>query len=149
MGTITVLTVLILALAPLIGFMIGRFTKEEFALGKRYFIIAQRCLFTLVIATFLFAFKWQIWYVVIGLTVLFAYLAFAAFRNLWFVQFLLALAFVLSSTTPLAFLCNTLMFLHGLPTGSLLTGKKQGIRDAFAAGALFFLAGLAFSYVLQ
>ena len=148
MGTVSVWMTLVLALAPLAGYLLGKFTKEELAPGKKYFIAAKHVLFTLSIIVFLFAFKWQLWYVVIGLTVLFAYIAFAVFRNLLFAQLVLALAFALTADTPLEFLCAALVFLHGLPAGTLLTSQKKGLHDAIMAGALFLVIATGLQYFL-
>lgn len=150
-GTVELWIAFVLAIAPLIGYVLGRFAKEELAPGKKWFTLAKRVLFVAVIAVFLFAHKWQLWHVVIGLTFLFAYLAYKPFRAWWLVQAVLALAFVLTSThafqTMLAFLSASLIFLYGLPIGAILARKKN-IAAPLLAGAVFFGVAAAVGHFL-
>lgn len=146
-ASVNLLAALIAALGPLAGLILGKFTKEELAPGKKYFIAAKHVLFAAVIAAFLFAFKSSLWHDVVGFTALFAYLAYAPFKNQWLVGAILALAFVFTQSTPLAFLTAALIFLHGLPTGSLLTQKKDGVRSAALLG-IVFLAIVTAAYFL-
>ncbi len=144
MGTVETF---VLALSPLIGYFLGRFTKEELAAGKKWFLLAKRVLFIAIIAAFLFAHKWQLGHVVIGLTLLFAYLAFTQFRTWWFVQAVIAIAYAFTVLTDLAFVSTALIFLYGLPTGSVLAQKKN-IKGALLAGAVFFGVAAIVQYFL-
>jgi hypothetical protein len=147
MGTVDLLTALVLALSPLAGYVLGRFVKEELAPGRKWFLLAKRVLFVAIAAVFLYAHKWQLWPMVIGLTVVFAYLAFKPFRMWWYVQALLAIAFVMVAATPFSFLITALIFLYGLPTGSVLAQKKA-LKESLFAGAVFFAAVLVAQYLL-
>lgn len=143
MGTIII--ALILALAPCIGYLVGMLAKEEIAQGKKYFAITQCILFISIMSVFLFVHKWELWFVVIGLTVLFGYLLFKPFRNIFFVQLILGIIFSSSAT---AFLISSLIFLHGLPTGSLEVQHKKGLRNVIIAGILFFATTNAAQYII-
>lgn len=148
MGTITgTLVALVLSFAPLIGYILGRSAKEEITPGMKWFLLSKRVLFTAAIAVFLYAHKWQLWPMVIGLTLLFAYLAFKPFRIWWLVQAELAVAFALTAKTPLAFLAMALIFLYGLPTGAVLAQKQDGLSKTLLAGAVFFAIALLTQYV--
>ncbi len=147
MGTLDSLIPLLLALAPVIGYMLGRCTKEELAPGMPWFIATKRVLFTAVIAVFLYAHKWSLWPMVIGITALFAYFAFKPFRIWWLVQTELALAFVLSTSTPQSFLATALIFLYSLPTGSILARKKK-LKGTLLSGAVFLIVVVIAQYFL-
>lgn len=147
MGTLTMLTILLLSLSPVIGYLLGRFTKEELAAGKKWFTLAKRVLFIAIITVSLYVHKWQLWHMVIGLTVLFAYLAFKQFRTWWFVHVVIAVAYALTVQTPLDFVMMALIFLHGLPAGSVLAQKKN-FRGALLAGAVFFAVAAVLQYFL-
>ncbi len=148
MGSMSLLAAAIAALGTLTGFILGRFTKEELAPGKKYFVFVQHALFVAAFAVFLFAFKQSLWHVVVGLTVIFAYLVYTPFRNAWLAQGLLALTFAFAQTTQLAFLSAVACFLHGLPQGSRLTQRKNGMRDSVILGVLFFAIAAVAQYVL-
>lgn len=147
MGTVNLLEILVLALSPVIGYVLGRFVKEELAAGKKWFTLAKRTLFIAIIAVFLYTHKWMLWHVVIGLTVLFAYLAFKQFRTWWFVQAIIAAAYAFTSLPSFAFVSAALIFLYELPTGSILAQKKK-IKGAFLAGAVFFVVAAGVQYFL-
>lgn len=147
MGAVNLGTALLVALAPLAGFIIGRMAKEELKPGQKWFLLAKRALFVTVIAVFLYAHKWMLWHVVIGLTALFAYLVLKPFRIWWLVQAVLGLAFALNARTSLHFLTSALIFLYGLPTGAVLA-RKKAVWKPIAAGGVFFLVAVAASTFL-
>ena len=139
----------LLSLSPFIGYVLGRSAQEELKPGMKWFLLSKRVLFTAAIAVFLYAHKWMLWPMVIGLTALFAYLAFKPFRIWWLVQAELAIAFALTARTPLAFLATAAVFLYGLPTGTALAQKnKTGLLKALLAGAVFFVVALSAVYLL-
>ncbi len=148
MGIInTPLLAIILALSPIVGYFLGRSVKEELAVGKKWFILAQHCLFIAIIATFLYAYKWQLWQVVIGLTTLFAYFLLKFFRKWWLVQAMVAIAFVLTARTSFVFLSTSLVFLYGLPTGTIFAKEKK-FWISVLAGVVFFVIAVSISFLL-
>jgi len=137
MGTMSdVLVALVLSLAPLTGYVLGRFAKEELAPGRRWFTLAQHVLFVATMFVFAYAHKLQFVHAGVGLALIFAYLAFKQFRIWWLVQTVFGAAFSLTSQQ---FFLGSLIFLHGLPTGSL--AKKP--KDALLAGAIFLVVSVA------
>jgi len=148
MGTVnSLLVTLVISVAPLLGYLVSRFAKEELAPGKKWFMRAKRILFVIIAGIFLFAHKWQIWHMTLGLLVLFAYLAFASHREWWVVWGLLGVAYALTAQAPLAFLLGTGIFLYGLLAGAVLAGVKK-IQGAIAAGAVFLGAAGILLYFL-
>jgi hypothetical protein len=142
MGTMTI--AFVLALAPLAGYLLGRFAKEELAPGRKWFALLQDALFVAVIFVFAYAHKLLFVHAGIGLAVIFAYLAFKQYRIWWVIQALLGITYALTANTPQAFLLSSLVFLRGLPTGSL--AKKP--KDALLAGAVFFVIAAGLSLFL-
>jgi hypothetical protein len=138
MGTINIWTMFVLALAPLLGYILGRFAKEELALGKKWLTLAKRLLFIIAGAVYLYAYRYELWHVVLGLVVLFAYLALPQYRAWWWTQAALAVSYAYSMRTPLSFVSASAIFLYGLPTGAILAQKKQW-KAALVAGTLFLI----------
>ncbi len=138
MGILSILLALLVpALAPLAGYFLGKATKEELKAGKKYFTAMQHVLFVAIAAVFLYAGKWGIYVVVAGLAVTFAYLAFRQARNLFFSEALFGIAFSFAVNAEIIFLLSALVFLYGLPTGSLFAGQKKGLWKSIGAGLLF------------
>lgn len=140
-------TLVLLSISPILGYVLGRIAKEELAPGKKWFLLAKRTFFIAVAAVFLYAHKWKPWPTVIGLTIVFAYLAFKQSRTWWWVQSLLGISYGFLSTTQHAFLASALIFLYGLPTGAVLA-RKKALKESLIAGAVFLAAALAAQYFL-
>jgi hypothetical protein len=126
----------VLALAPLLGYILGRFAKEELAPGKKWLVLAKRALFVIAGAIYLYAYRYELWHVVIGLGVLFAYLALPQYRAWWWTQGALAVSYAYAMRTPLSFASAAAIFLYFLPTGAMLAQKKK-LKSAIYAGILF------------
>src|SRR5574341_1741369 len=111
MGTMSaLLSALIVALAPIVGLILARFTKEELAPGKKYFVFAQHTLFIAAAFVSVLAHKLLIPYVIAGLVILFAYLLVKQLRTPWIAAAFLGIAFALTAEQPLFFLFSTLAF---------------------------------------
>ena len=134
----------VLALGPVIGYLLGRAVKEELKPGKKWFFAAKQVLFVAVAAAFLYPYRMELGYVVIGLAVLFAYFAFKQFRTWWYVQGMLAIAY---SLMPEKFLIASLIFIYGLPTGTILARKKN-LNGALLAGVVFLAVATILWYFL-
>ncbi|MEM2916343.1 MAG: hypothetical protein QXT19_03250, partial [Candidatus Woesearchaeota archaeon] len=97
MGILTIiLALLIPAISPIAGYLLGMNTKEELKAGKRYFTAMQHVLFIAIAAVFLYAGKWNLYVVVAGLAVAFAYLVFRQARHPFVSEALFGIAFSLS-----------------------------------------------------
>lgn len=149
MGTISaLLSAAVVALAPVIGFILARFTKEELAPGKKYFVFAQHAFFILAAFVSVLAHKWTIAYVIAGLVAIFAYLIVKQLRTPLIAEALLGIAFALTAEQPLFFLFGTLAFLYGLPAGTLLAMQKKALHKTITAGAVFFILATIVGFFL-
>ncbi len=149
MGTMSAsLSAAVVALAPVIGLILARFTKEELAPGKKYFVFAQHAFFVLAAFISVLAHKWTIAYAVAGLVAIFAYLLIKQLRTPWLAAGLLGIAFALTAEQPLFFLFSTLAFLYGLPAGTLLATQKKGLQKTIAIGAMFFVVSGVLGFFL-
>jgi hypothetical protein len=149
MGILTIiLALLVPALAPLAGYFLGKATKEELKAGKKYFIALQHVLFIAIAAVFLYAGKWSIYVVAAGLAVAFAYIAFRQARNPFFSEALFGIAFSLAVNSEIIFLLSALVFLYGLPTGSLFAMQRKGLWKSIGAGILFAIFAWGAGFLL-
>jgi len=145
MGSLSELFIaVILSLGLLIGYWLGKVVKEELKPGKKYFVIAYHILFLAVAAVYLYAHKWEIWHVTLGLAFVFFHMAYKKARQLWHVQAAFGIAFVFSTQQ---FLLGSLMFLFNLPTGTIHAMYKQGLRKILISGAVFLVI-VGISYFL-
>lgn len=140
-------TIIVLALAPLLGFILARFTQEELAPGKKWFTLAKRALFLAALFVTLYAHKYNLFIVVPGLLAIFAYLAFAQVRTWWFAVSALGIAFSLAFPTTQQFLSSALIFLCSMTAGAL-TARASSPLPALRAGALFAAVAIAVQFVL-
>ncbi len=149
MGILTILLALIIpTIAPLAGYILGKATKEELAKGKKYFLAMQNVIFIAIIAVFLYSDKWNLWIIIPGLAVLFAYLVFKQFRNAFISQTIFGIIFSLAIWSDYFFIISALIFLYGLPTGSLFVKQKKGLLKSIIAGLLFAVIAYASGYFL-
>jgi hypothetical protein len=149
MGAISILLALLVpAIAPIAGYFLGRATKEELKAGKKYFVSMQHVLFAMVAAIFLYSNKWEWYIVVLGLAAAFSYISFRQARNVFAVEALFGIAFALAVQTEMLFLISAMIFLYGLPTGSLFVKQKKGIHRAIICGAVFAVIAYAASFFL-
>jgi hypothetical protein len=149
MGAISILLALLIpAIAPIAGFILGKYTKEELKAGRKYFVAMQHVLFVAVAAIFLYSNKWSMWVLIPGLAAVFAYLALKQFRNPFVSEALFGFAFAMSIFSNMLFIISALVFIYGLPTGSLFYRQKKGIWKSIIAGLEFAAVAYAFSFFL-
>lgn len=122
------LTAIICYLGLFIGFALAIIAKEELKAGKRYFILLQKIILLLVFIFLLIYIK--IDYIIILLTLTFIIIHllknYFKFNESIYIYIILAIIFYLSSKIlNLWVLESSLIFLYGLPTGSLLTNKDK------------------------
>jgi len=108
-----------------LGIFIGSFlainTKEELKQGKKYFILLQKILLTLIFGFLLSFYELQLNAVLFISLVFLVFLLFIE-PNQPSVHIALAIILVLTSCSTGVFLVEaSLIFLYGLPTGTLLT----------------------------
>lgn len=144
MGTLDLLILIILAIAPLIGYILGKFTDEEILPGKKYFVFAHHVLFIVATAVFLYANRWVLWIMVVGLLAIFIHTFLKRVHLLYLVEAFFGLAVAVTLQSPYFFLLSTFIFLFGLPTGTLLVKQKKGLQKVLISGAIFLIiaAGL-------
>ncbi len=149
MGAIGILlAMLIPAIAPIAGYFLGKATKEELKAGRKYFVSMQHVLFVAIAAIFLYSNKWDWYVVVLGIAAVFSYISFKKARNVFAIQALFGIVFALAVRTNTLFILSALIFLYGLPTGSLFVKGKKGIWKAIGAGAIFAVVAYAMSFFL-
>jgi len=122
------LTATISYIGLFIGFFLATIAKEEMKQGKKYFLILQKII---LISTFLFLLIYlrlnNILTVIVLIAILIPLLKTEKkIDTSPYIYMILAVILYLSSKIPeLLIIESSLIFLYGLPTGSLLTGKKK------------------------
>ncbi len=147
------LTSLTIFSALFAGMALALSAKEEIRPGKKYFILLQGVVLLSVIASF-FAFYINIYlvYFIAVLLIFLLYFNYTRFKEIkpYVIYPALAIIFYLSSKKPSLFVVeSSLMFLYGLPTGTLLTtvkSKKETIKRILP-GIAFIAVALALSLI--
>ena len=121
----------------ILGIILIKIAPEEQKPGEKYFILLQNLFFTLSIVLFLYFLKINIiitFLIAILLTAYFSKIKIRDyFRKSEFLYFLLAIIFFLSSKNTSLFLTESvIIFLFGMPTGSLLFNRKK--KNYFKVG---------------
>ncbi|MBW2975511.1 hypothetical protein KY366_07355 [Candidatus Woesearchaeota archaeon] len=116
------------------GFILAAIAKEELKQGKRYFIFLQKIILLLVFV-FLLAFiklDYVLLLVILSFSVICLLRRKKGFNEVPYIYIILSVIFYLASKKPGLFVIeSSLMFLYGLPTGSLAAksgGKKERKR---------------------
>ncbi len=114
----------------ILGIILIKIAPEEQKPGKKYFILLQNLFFILSIIFLLYFLKIDagiIFLTAVLLTVYFSRIKIKDhFRKSEFLYFLLAIIFFLSSKNTSLFLTESvIIFLFGMPTGSLLFDRKK------------------------
>jgi len=114
----------------ILGMILIKIAPEEQKPGKKYFILLQNLFFTISIILFLYFLKINsgiIFLIAISLIIYLSKIKIKDyFRKSEFLYFLLAIIFFLSSKNTSSFLTESvIIFLFGMPTGSLLFNKKN------------------------
>lgn len=134
-----VLTAFFAALGPIVGSFVGFAAHEEMKKAKKLLPTLQHVLFVTAAFVFLLAHKWQLMLVVIATTTIFAYLSTNEFKNPLLVFFLLGIGFALLVNGPYFTLYSSLVFLYGLPAGSL--------HKPWVLSGIFLLTSLGLYYL--
>lgn len=141
------LTNIAIFLGLIIGIILAYIAPEELKAGKKYFILLQNILLALILFLLLFFYKFNSrWSLVISL-VLFLSLYFYLNKNqkIKYIDYaFLGIVFYLSSKNINLFLLeSSLIFIYGLPTGSLLTNiKKRNILEIVLKNISFIIIPL-------
>lgn len=124
-----ILNYALVALVVSIGLILGRIlawiAKEEIKPGKKYLLILQKALFCAIAAVLMYANRTNVHYVWIGGLIIFAYLSFFKKINHLIISAILGAGFYISSNTDQFLLTSALIFLYGMPAGSLMKNKKE------------------------
>ena len=124
-----ILNYTLIAAVVSIGLILGRvlawIAKEEIRPGKNYFLILQKALFCAAVILLMFLNRTNVHYMWIGALVIFVYLYYYKKISSEIVYGVLGLVFYLSVKTEYFLIASSLIFLYGLPTGTLLKDKKK------------------------
>ena len=124
-----ILNYFLIAVVAAIGLILGRIlawtAKEEIKPGTKYLLILQKALFCLAIALLMYFNRTNVHYVWIGALVIFIYLSWFKKIPSYAFSVILGILFYLASLTEKFVLISAVIFLHGLPAGSLMKNKKM------------------------
>lgn len=144
------LTALISYSGLFIGFILALIAKEELKAGKKYFIQLQKIILLLIFIFLIIFIKLNytlfllIFIIIIGLKKY----GKKDFNELVYIYIILGIIFYLSSkNSNLLAIESSLIFLYGLPTGSLLykdKDKKETILNILKNSGFVFLAIILF-----
>ena len=109
----------------ILGRVLANIAKEEIKPGKKYLIILQKLLFCSAIILLMYLNKTNVHYIWIGALVIFVYLYYYKKISPEIVYAVLGLVFYLSVKTEYFLIASSLIFLYGLPSGTLLKDKKK------------------------
>ncbi|MBW3004604.1 hypothetical protein KY310_02125 [Candidatus Woesearchaeota archaeon] len=134
---------LVASLGLLSGRILARIAKEEIKPGKKYFLILQKVLFCLAVVLLMYSNKTNVHYTWIGALVLFIYLSWFKKLPSYIMSAVLGAGVYLAALTDNFLLISGVIFLYGLPTGSLIKNKKEIALNIMIflvlAAGLFFL----------
>ncbi|MBD3303937.1 hypothetical protein GF343_02235 [Candidatus Woesearchaeota archaeon] len=138
-----VLAAVVAALGLVSGRALARIAKEEIKPGKKYFLILQKFLFCLTVFLVMHFNRTNVHYTWTGALIIFVYLSWSKKIPTYFISVILGLGMYLASLTGSFLLISGVIFLYGLPAGSLMKNKKEIILNivvflAVAAGMFFF-----------
>lgn len=122
------LATIIAYLGLFIGFLLAIIAKEEIKPGKKYFIFLQKIILLLIFISLLIFIDLNYLLVLLISAFIVIYLSKTKkeFNKLPYIYILLSIIFYLSSKKLNLFIIeSSLIFLYGLPTGSLLTKKSK------------------------
>lgn len=122
------LSAIISYLGLFIGFFLALIAKEEIRPGKKYFILLQKVILLLIFIFLIvnIELNYQIILLFLVFAILQIYRTKKEFNELPYTYIILAIIFYISSKRLNLFIIeSSLIFLYGLPTGSLLTKKSK------------------------
>ena len=123
------LTALISYIGLFVGFILALIAKEELKAGKKYFVTLQKIILLLI---FIFLLIFELSYIPLLLIsifiIIYLFKTKKSFNESLYIYILLGIIFYLSSKTLNLFIIeSSLIFLYGIPTGTLLTKKNETI----------------------
>ena len=122
------LVAIISYLGLFIGFFLALIAKEEIKPGKKYFILIKKIMLLLIFVFLIVNTKlnYQIILLFLVFAILQIYRTKKEFNELPYTYIILAIIFYMASkNTTLFVIESSLIFIYGLPTGSLLTKKSK------------------------
>ena len=124
------LTALICYIGLFVGFFLAIIAKEELKAGKKYFLFLQKIILLLIFVFLLVFIKLNYILVLLILGLIVVYVAKNYFKDkiddVFYFYIILSIIFYLSSKELNLFIIeSSLIFLYGLPTGSLLMRKSK------------------------
>lgn len=124
------LTALVCFVGLFAGFFLAIIAKEELKIGKKYFVFLQKIILLLIFVFLLVFIKLNYILVLLILAFIAVYAAKNYFKDkfdeMFYVYIILAVIFYLSSKELNLFIIeSSLIFLYGLPSGSLLMRKSK------------------------
>ena len=127
-------------LGLLAGVMLVKMAPEEQKPGRKYFILIKKIIFFLAMAFLLAYYRINLALSLLALLFVGIIVASRKLEKSEFAYFFLGIAFFLSGKiTGLFAIESVLVFLYGIPAGSLIFNiKKKNYRDIFLKNALFF-----------
>jgi len=145
------LSVVVVFLALIIGIIIAKYTEEELKPGRKYFILLQKSFLFIIFLLLLYFFRLN-WITILILSLLLImFLPFINLRKNIIMYNLLAIILFISSFKEIYFIyISTLIFLYGLPTGTLFyyAVKANKIKKFFLYYAWFVVIGLLLSFFI-
>ena len=134
-----------------IGLILAIIAKEELKAGKKYFILLQKAILLLIFIFLIYFLKFNLINLIIVLLFIFIYLI----KYYWnkrinesfYIYLILSIIFYISSKSLNLFIIeSSLIFLYGLPTGTLLTtkNKKESIINILKNMLFIILAIILF-----
>jgi hypothetical protein len=133
----------IAGLGLLSGRILAWLAKEEIKPGKKYFLILQKFLFCLAVFLMMYFNRTNVHYTWAGVLVLFVYLSWFKKIPTYLVSAVLGAGLYLASLTDNFLLLSGIIFLHGIPAGSLIKNKKEIVLNILlflaVSMGLFFL----------
>jgi hypothetical protein len=138
-----ILVLLVSFLGLFVGNILGLFAKEELKPGKKWFELLEKIIFILILIVFTFYFVNVDKYFLVFILILTVYFRISKVSNS-FVYLMLALMFYFTSNSNVFLIIASLIFLYGLPIGSLMTKGKElkVIKEILLKYGFYVIAGL-------
>lgn len=110
-----------------LGIILAKIAKEELKQGKKYFILFQTALISIIFTVAILDAQNTIFK--IALAVVLVYLILFEYRLNWILSYasFAFIYFFCISDLNILILLSALMFIYGFPTGSLIFSKKKGV----------------------
>lgn len=112
-----------------VGMFLAFYTKEELKQGKKYFVIIEKLLLSLVLFFFLFFYELDMITILVISLLFFVIILVLKFDNYPIVYIALAIIFYLTQDNNIFPLISSLIFLYGLPVGTLIAYKMKNKKN--------------------